>query len=166
MNKCVNGRLKLMLYMVAALALFHHGISHAGSLTICNEGEDELWIAGLGDKAMFFEDAWTMGGWWNVKSGVCKRIVDQGSLSLKMYATIKRKDKNKKFHIWMSKPNVRYNNYSKVEKFFCVSDNALDRRRLPLSNHARNCPSGWYLQLFNFYFDIPGNLNYTLTLGG
>lgn len=45
-----------MLYMVAALALFHHGISHASSLTICNEGEDDIVMAGLADKAIFFEE--------------------------------------------------------------------------------------------------------------
>lgn len=56
MVNCFSGRLKLMLYMVAALALFHHGISHASSLTICNEGEDDIVMAGLADKAIFFEE--------------------------------------------------------------------------------------------------------------
>lgn len=134
--------------------------AHA-TFTICNQSEDRLVVASIEEKR-FLVVNWTSYGWVQIKPNKCEDVVWYGSPH-RLYLSIRQIDKDGNRRLVMQPPGKRSTNYRTIERFFCVGNKPFERKNIPLSQHEK-CPNGsdWFLQLFNVYYDISANTNFTL----
>ncbi len=131
--------------------------------TICNQSDSTIVVAGVEEKELLITN-WTSGGWFEFKPNECDDLIWYRGPH-RIYLTIRRLGQNGEGRLMLHEPGKRSTNQRTVEEFFCVSEQPFNRNNLSLSEH-RKCPEGsrWFLHLFNLYFDIPGNTNFTLNV--
>jgi hypothetical protein len=153
---------------VAALVLACGGEARASTLTLCNEGDDNLQIAFVWQSAPFYPitQSWKATGWGAVAPGCADVLRTDGAMEAFLSVIRKTSIGERIMHFEFESEAVRNslsNGVLTAERFFCVADEPFDRELDNLAAHE-TCPTGYYQQLFNLYVTLDADTDFTLRL--
>lgn len=164
-------RLRLVGFCCCTLVFLLIGSAESraqSTLTICNEGDDDLRLAILWQNAPFYPivESWKAYGWGDISPGCTDVLRTSGAMEAFLAVRKKRSSGQSIMHFAFDREEVRNSINDGVitaERFFCVADEPYDRLLDKLDAHE-TCPPDYYLQLFNLYVTLEPRRNFKLRL--
>jgi hypothetical protein len=153
---------------VVALVLACVDEARASTLTLCNEGDENLQLAFLWQSAPFYPlaESWKATGWGQAAPG-CSDVLRTDGAMLAFLSVIRQTAIGELvMHFELESEAVRNslsNGAVTAERFFCVADEPFERELDSLDAHE-TCPDGYYQQLFNLYVVLDAYTDFTLRL--
>ena len=151
-----------------AFVLACGGEARASTLTLCNEGDENLQLAFVWQSAPFYPitQSWKATGWDSVAPG-CSDVLRTDGAMLAFLSVIRKTASGERImHFEFESEAVRNslnNGVVTAERFFCVADEPFNREIDSLEAHE-TCSAGYYQQLFNLYVTLDPNTDFTLHL--